>query len=96
VFESGKSGTLISPLVKFGPEGYRFRKPVEIRIPQYSRLSNASVLLGGGTDNNNKLQQQQQQKWSRINIRHDEEDNEGEDALGDIPFKIVSLTIQQF
>lgn len=80
---------MLSPLVKFGPENYRFKIPVEIRIPQYT----ANGL--NGNDNNmlaKVLMNNQSDYWTKIDIQNGNysQDNYNSDV------KVVSLTVQQF
>ncbi|XP_035706927.1 tight junction protein ZO-1-like [Folsomia candida] len=79
--------SLMSPLIKFGPENLRFLKPIEIRIPQYNKklnnINNAKVLLNS------------EHSWSKVDIKsgwlEENGDNDNQQEL-----KIVSLTVQKF
>lgn len=79
---------MLSPLVKFGPENYRFQIPVEIRIPQYSANSS-------GNDSNHMLAQvlmnNQADYWTKIDIQNGNYPGEFGEQV-----KVVSLTVQQF
>ncbi|CAL8124212.1 unnamed protein product [Orchesella dallaii] len=77
---------MLSPLVKFGPENYRFQIPVEIRIPQYSAASamNDNMLA-------KVLMNNQSEYWTKIDIQNGNYDNDFGSEV-----KVVSLTVQQF
>jgi len=77
---------MLSPLVKFGPENYRFQIPVEIRIPQYSAASAMNDNLLAKVLMNN-----QSEYWTKIDIQNGNYDNDFGSEV-----KVVSLTVQQF
>lgn len=88
---------MLSPLVKFGPENYRFQIPVEIRIPQYSTNSNSGVTPNGsGSGDNNMLAKvlmnNHSDYWTKIDIQNGNYPTD--QYASDV--KVVSLTVQQF
>jgi len=81
----------LSPLVKFGPEGLCFEKPVEIRIPQFGgpeepgykmsrQNSSASVLLSN----------QKQANWTQVPI------NNSAGAIDSNGVQIVAINVHHF